>query len=311
MPSGGGGVVGRRDLGALVLLGALWGGSFIFIRVAVPALGPFVLMELRVGLGAAALALCAVVVGRLPKLRARWREFLIIGTLNAALPFSLIAAAEINLTASLAAILNSTTVLFTAVVAAVWMGDALTVKKVVGVVLGIVGVTVLVGWDPIPLNGVVMLSIGAMLAASLSYALGAVYAKRTFAGTPPLVMAIGQPAAAALLLLPFAAASIPGERPSGAVILSVLGLALLSTAVAYMLYFRLIESVGPTSTVTVTLLVPVFGLLFGVLLLNEPFGFGTLAGLGIILSSVALVTGIGFGGPKEKVGGIGETAADQ
>jgi drug/metabolite transporter (DMT)-like permease len=291
--------MGTRDLGALLLLGALWGGSFIFIRVAVPALGPFVLMELRVGLAAIALALCAVAVGRLPKLRARWKEFLVIGTLNAAIPFSLIAAAEITLTASLAAILNSTTVLFTAVVAAVWTGDALTVKKVVGVVLGIVGVAVLVGWDPIALNGVVLLSVGAMLGASLSYALAAVYAKRTFAGTPPLVMAIGQPTAAALLLLPLAAVSLPGEAPSAAVTLSVLGLALLSTAVAYMLYFRLIESVGPTSTVTVTLLVPVFGLLFGVLLLNEPFGLGTLAGLGIILSSVTLVTGFRFAGAKE------------
>ncbi len=291
--------MGTRDLGALILLGALWGGSFIFIRVAVPALGPFVLMELRVGLAAAALALCAGAVGRLPKLRARWKEFLIIGTLNAAIPFSLIAAAEINLTASLAAILNSTTVLFTAVVAAVWTGDALSARKVVGVVFGIVGVAVLVGWDPIALSRVVLLSVGAMLAASLSYALGAVYAKRTFAGTPPLVMAIGQPAAAAMLLLPLAAVSLPDERPSVAVTLSVLGLALLSTAAAYMLYFRLIESVGPTSTVTVTLLVPVFGLLFGVLLLDEPFGLGTLAGLGIILSSVALVTGIGFGRAKE------------
>jgi drug/metabolite transporter (DMT)-like permease len=285
--------MGARDLGALLLLGALWGGSFIFIRVAVPALGPFVLMDLRVGL--AALALCAVAAGRLPKVWTRWKEFLIIGTLNSAIPFSLIAAAEINLTASLAAILNSTTVLFTAVVAAVWTGEALTAKKVVGVVLGIIGVAVLVGWDPIALNGVVLLSVGAMLAASLSYALAAVYVKRTFAGIPPLTMAIGQPAAAALLLFPLAAVSLPGEPPSLDVTLSVLGLALLSTAVAYMLYFRLIENVGPTSTVTVTLLVPVFGLLFGVLLLNEPFGLGTIAGMGIILSSVALVAGIGSG----------------
>ena len=292
--------MGGRDLGALLLLGALWGGSFIFIRVAVPALGPFVLMDLRVGLAAVALALCAVAAGRLPKLWARWKEFLIIGTLNAAIPFSLIAAAEINLTASLAAILNSTTVLFTAVVAAVWMGDLLTVKKVVGVVLGIVGVVVLVGWDPLALNGVVLLSVGAMLAASLSYALAAVYAKRTFAGIPPLTMAIGQLTGAATLLLPLAAVTLPGEEPSAAVALSMLGLALLSTAVAYLLYFRLIENVGPTSTVTVTLLVPVSGLLFGVLLLDEPFGVGTLVGLAIILSSVALVTGIGFGGTTEK-----------
>ena len=289
-----------KDLGTLILLGALWGGSFLFIRVAVEALGPFALMELRVGLAALTLALYAVAVGRLSKLRARWREFLILGTVNAAIPFTLIAAAEINLTASLAAILNSTTVLFTALVAAVWMGDPLTTRKAVGVILGIFGVAVLVGWDPIPLNGVVLLSVGAMLVASLSYALGAVYIKQTFAGVPPLTMAIGQLTGAATLLLPLAAVTLPREEPSGAVALCVLGLALLSTAVAYLLYFRLIESVGPTSTVTVTLVVPVFGLLFGVLLLDEPFGLGTLSGLAVILSSVALVTGIGFGGAKEK-----------
>src|SRR5215213_2171992 len=186
-----------KDLGALILLGALWGGSFLFIRIAVPALGPFVLMELRVGLAALTLTLYAVAAGRLPKLRPRWREFLLIGAVNAAIPFSLIATAEINLTASLAAILNSTTVLFTAVVAAVWTGEALTARKVVGVVSGIVGVAVLVGWDPIPLNGVVLLSVGAMLAASLSYALGAVYVKRTFAGTPPVTAARGSKTVAA------------------------------------------------------------------------------------------------------------------
>ncbi len=290
----------HKDLGALMLLGALWGGSFLFIRVAVPALGPFVLMELRVGLAVVALTLYAVAVGRLSKLRARWREFLIIGTVNTAIPFSLIAAAEIYLTASLAAILNSTTVLFTALVAAVWMGDPLTMRKVVGVILGIVGVAVLVGWDPIELSGVVLLSVGAMLAASLSYALGAVYIKRTFKGIPPLSMSLGQLTGGAIVLLPLAAASLPGQRPSAAVALCVLGLALLSTAVAYLLYFRLIENVGPTSTVTVTLLVPLFGLLFGVLLLDEPFGWGTLAGLAIILSSVTLVTGIGLGGTREE-----------
>jgi drug/metabolite transporter (DMT)-like permease len=285
--------VNARDLGALVLLGALWGASFLFIRVAVPALGPFALMELRVGLAAAALTLCAAVVGRLPKLRARWKEFLFIGTLNAAIPFSLIAASEIHLTASLAAILNSTTVLFAAVAAAVWANETLTRGKMLGIVLGIVGVVVLVGWDPIPLSGAVLLSVGAMLAASLSYGLAAVYIKRTFKGIPPLAMAIGQLTGAATLLLPLAIVTLPEERPTAAVTLSMLGLALLSTAVAYLLYFRLISNVGPTSTATVTLLVPVFGLLFGVLLLGEPFGPGTLVGLGIILSSVVLVTGLG------------------
>jgi drug/metabolite transporter (DMT)-like permease len=283
-----------RDFAGLALLGALWGGSFLFIRVAVPALGPFLLVELRVGLAAAALLLYALAAGRVPKIRRRWRSFLILGFLNAAVPFSLISAAEIHLTASLAAILNSSTVMFTAMVAAIWMGDVLTARKLVGIVLGIVGVTVLVGWDPIPLNGVVLLSVAAMLVASLSYALGATYVKSSFSGIPPLGMAIGQLGAATALLLPSSVVSFPGEVPSSAVIFSMLGLALLSTAAAYLIYFHLIENVGPTSTVTVTLLVPVFGLVFGVLLLDEPFGPGTLAGLGIILSSVVLITGIPY-----------------
>ncbi len=122
--------------------------------------------------------------------------------------------------------------------------------------------------------------------------MGATYAKLAFADLPPLTMAVGQQAGASALLLAPAAAGLPRVDISVAAGLSVLGLAVLSTAVAYILYFRLIESVGPTSTVTVTFLVPVFGLLFGVLLLEEPFGPGTLAGLGLILSSVALVTGL-------------------
>jgi drug/metabolite transporter (DMT)-like permease len=293
--------MGTRDLGALLLLSALWGASFIYIRVAVPALGPFVLVELRVGLAAVALALCAALLGRLPKLRGRWRQFALLGAINVAIPFSLISAAEINLTASLAAILNSTTVMFTAVVAAGWMGDAMTARKLVGVALGIVGVTVLVGWDPIAMNWAVALSVGAMLAASLAYALGSVYAKRTFADTPPLAIASGQLTAAAMLVLPLAAVSAPEQSPSTIVVLSVLGLALPSTAVAYMLYFRLIANVGPTSTSTVTLLVPLFGLLFGVVLLDEPVGVGTLAGLVLILSSVTLITGLGGARPKARL----------
>jgi drug/metabolite transporter (DMT)-like permease len=281
-----------------MLLGALWGGSFLFIRVAVPALGPFLLVELRVGLAVAALFLYALAAGSMPKIRGRWRSFLVLGFLNAALPFSLISAAEIHLTASLAAILNATTVMFSAMVAAVWMGDALTARKAIGIVLGIVGVSVLVGWDPLPLNGAVLFAVAAMLLASLSYALGATYAKRSFSAIPPLGMAIGQLGGATALFLPLAVVSLPERAPSVVVTLSMLGLALLSTAVAYLIYFRLIENVGPTSTLTVTLLVHVFGLLFGVLLLDEPFGIGTLAGLGIILTSVVLITGIVL--PKSK-----------
>jgi drug/metabolite transporter (DMT)-like permease len=288
--------MGARDLGALILLAALWGASYIFIRVAVPALGPFVLMGARVVLASGALAFYAVILARgMPKFRSRWKEFLIVGATNSAIPFTLIAAAEIELTASLAAILNSTTALFVAVVAAVWIGESLTARKVGGLLLGFAGVVVLVGWDPVPLNGAVLLAVGAMLAASLSYAVGGVYVKRTFAGVSPLAMTIGQQGAAAVILLPLAAVSLPGEAPPLPAALSALALALLCTAVAYLLYFRLIENVGPTKTLAVTFLIPVFGLLFGVVLLDEPVGLGTLVGFAIISYGVALVTEIRLG----------------
>ena len=288
-----------KDFVALILLGAIWGSSFLFIRVAVPSFGPFLLMEVRVGIAALALAPLAIALGRLPEVRSRWRQFLVVGIFNAAVPFTLIAFAEIEITASLAAILNSTTVLFSALVAAIWTGDPLTFRKICGVILGVVGVAVLVGLDPLPLNGAVLLAVGASLVAAFFYALFGTFVKRTFSGVRPLTLAFGQQAGAAAWLLLPAAATLPGEAPPLAAALSALGLAILCTAVAYLLYFTLIANVGPTSTLTVTFLSPGFGVLFGVLLLDEPFDLGTFAGLVVILLSVALVTGIRLGKLKE------------
>ena len=257
-------------------------------------------MELRVRLAALMLAPFAVALGRMPEVRSRWRQFLVLGLLNAAVPFTLIAFAEIEITASLAAILNSTTVLFSALVAAAWIGDPLTGQKIFGVVLGTTGVTVLLGLDPLPLNGPILLAVGASLGAALSYAISGTHIRKAFAGVRPLTLAIGQQSGAALLLLLPAAATLPGEAPSLPVALSALALAVLCTAVAYLLFFTLIANVGPTSTLTVTFLAPGFGVLFGVLLLGEPVGLGILAGLAIILLSVALVTGISLEKGKEK-----------
>jgi len=284
-----------RELLALLVLGALWGASFLFIRVAVPETGPFLLAVVRVAVAGAVLLLYALFFVRMPKLRPMWRGLLVLGGLQAALPFVLIPAAELHLTASLAAIINSTTTMFTALVAAVWLGDALTARKGAGVVLGIFGVGLLVGWDPIPLSPIVLLSVGAMLAASLSYATAAVYAKKTFAGVPPLTLAIGQQLGATALLLPPAAVTLPDAPPSLAAVLSVLALAVLSTSVAYLLFYYLIENAGPTSATSVTLVVPVFGLLFGVGFLGEPVSLGTIVGLLVVLLSVALVVGLRLG----------------
>ena len=176
------------------------------------------------------LAPFAVALGRMPEVRSRWRQFLVLGLLNAAVPFTLIAFAEIEITASLAAILNSTTVLFSALVAAAWIGDPLTGRKIFGVVLGITGVTVLLGLDPLPLNGPILLAVGASLGAALSYAISGTHIRKAFAGVRPLTLAIGQQSGAALLLLLPAAATLPGEAPSLPVALSALALAVLCTA---------------------------------------------------------------------------------
>ena len=288
-----------KDFAALISLGALWGASFLFIRVAVQDLGPFVLVALRVGLAALTLALFAVFARRALKLRGLWKPLLFVGFFNTAVPFSLISGAEQHLTASLAAILNSTTVMFTALVAAVWLGDPLTSRKISGILLGTFGVAVLVGWDPLPLSPAVLLSVAAVLGASLCYGVGGVFTKKVFVGVPSLTLAVGQQTAAAAIMIPIAATDLPGRAPSTTAALCVLALAVLSTAVAYLLFFYLITSAGPTSTSTVTLIVPVFGLIFGVLFLGEPVGLWTVAGLTIILCSVVLVTGINLGGARK------------
>lgn len=170
---------------ALLLLSALWGASFLFIRVAVPALGPVVLIELRVLIaGLALLGLGAFTRKRLPW-RSHWRPFMVIGLINSALPFVLIATAELHLTASLAATLNATTPLFGACAAALWLGEALTLRKVSGLILGLLGVAALVGLGPLPLTPPVLFAAGASLLAALSYGVAAVYTK-IHAGGPHL-----------------------------------------------------------------------------------------------------------------------------
>jgi len=286
------------DLALLFLLAAVWGAAFLFIRVASPALGPFMLVTARVLLAAGALLLYAAATRRVPDLRARWKGYVLLGAVNAAAPFTLISVAELRLTASLAAILNATTPLFAALVAALWLRERITAKRALGLALGLVGVAILVGWSPLRIDGPVLLAIAASLGGAAAYAVGGVYVSRRFKGTPPLALAIGQQLGAGALLLPLAVTHIPAVPPSMGVVLAFLGLSLLATAVAYLIYFRLIANVGPTKTLTVTILVPVFGLLWGALFLHEPVGLGTLAGLVVVLTSVALVTGLRVPVPK-------------
>jgi drug/metabolite transporter (DMT)-like permease len=275
----------------LLGLGALWGGSYVLIRVAVPEVGPVPLVWLRVAIAVLALSPVVIIAARSgfrPDRRLAGR-LLLLGTVNAALPFTLIAAAQVHLTASMSAILNATTALFTAAIAAAVFGERLGVARAAALVVGLTGVGLVVGLSDLPGDRASLLAVGACLLAALSYAVGTTWAGRGFRGVPPPVMAFGQQAATATVLLIPATATATWELPSAKAALCVAGLGLLCTAGAYLLYFHLVTTVGPTRTSLVTFLVPCFGVLFGVTLLGEHAGPSTLLGGLLVLASVLLV----------------------
>lgn len=288
--------VKARDLGALVALAAVWGGSFLFIRVAAQAVGPVTLAGVRVTLAGLALLLYALATRVDLELRRRWKSFLVVGLLNSAIPFVLIGAAELKLTAGLAAILNATTPLFGALVAAIWLRDRLTVGKVVGLFIGLAGVVLLMGWSSLPLTTATLLAVGASLLGALSYALASVYTKRTFAGVPALATATGQQIGAAAILvpigLPVAAVTAPWAHLTLGVIWAMVALAIVCTSAAYIVFFYLIAAVGPVPATSVTFLVPAFGLVWSAIFLHEPLTPGTFGGMAIIFVGVLLVMGV-------------------
>ena len=281
-----------KQLTALFALAAIWGASYIFIRVAVAPVGPLMLMFIRVALTAFVLLAYARFRRKSLDIRAHWRKFLVLGCFGSALPFTLIAYAELTVTGSMAAILMSTTPLFTAFVAAAGLGEPLTAPKLIGALLGIVGVAITVGGSPLMLSPDVILATLALLAATLSYATGGVFAKRFFPGLDHFSMSTGQLIGAAILLAPFSTLDLPLRPVSPVVAWSTLALVLLCTAFAYQLYYYLVISAGPLQALTVTLLIPVFGVVWGALLLHESISAGMLLGLLIVLMSVGLVTGM-------------------
>jgi drug/metabolite transporter (DMT)-like permease len=274
----------------LVALAALWGASFLFMRVAVPSLGPVVLADARVAIAGVALLAYATLIGARPALRARWRDYLLLGAVNAALPFTLLSAAELEIEASLAAVLNAMAPLCGAIVAAVWLGQRVGAGAKIGLVLGVGGVALVVGLSPFTLDLPFVAAVVACLVAALAYGVGANLVKVRFEGEPPLALAIGQQLAAAVVLLPLIPVLPVRATPDAVDVACLLGLALASTAVAYLLYFRLLTELGATRGMTVIYVVPVFGVLWGALFLGEAIHFSTIAGGAVILFSVWLIT---------------------
>ena len=283
----------HADLTRLVLLAAIWGGSFLFVRMAVGAIGPMWLTELRVGLAAIAMLIYARAAGFELGLAQNWRPYLMLGVLNTALPWGLYAWSGKYIGASYMAILNAAAPWFAAICGAIWLGEKLSWRKILGLALGMLGVALLVGFGPIAVSTEVVLAVLACISATACYALAGVYVKKRAGKLAPRALTVGSLIAASLVVMPFLPAPPPATAFTWQVTLAVLGISLVCSAAAYLIYFRLIADVGPTRTFTVTFLIPVFGTLWGALFLDEPVGLSTLAGGAVIVIATALVLEVG------------------
>lgn len=280
------------DIAELLLLSALWGGSFLFMRIAAPVLGPVWLIELRVLIAGIALLPLLLRLRSGSVIRAHLKPLFLVGVLNSALPFLLLAFASVSLPAGYTSILNATTPLFGMVVAALWYQEKLTPERLLGLGLGFVGVVILIGWQTLSMTTTVIASIVAGLLAAVAYAVAAPYAKRQLTGVSPLVTTTVSQLSAAVALFPLLPFTVPSVMPSAQVVLVVLALAILSTAFAYILYFRLIQNVGSSKALTVTYLVPAFAMVWGWLVLREPITFAMVIGCGLILLGTAIANDV-------------------
>jgi drug/metabolite transporter (DMT)-like permease len=277
------------DVVRLLTLAALWGGSFLFMRVAVLPLGPIATAELRVLLAAAALIVWLRVAGVRLGWRQDWRLFLVVGTINSAAPFALYAFSALHLPVSYLVVLNATTPFFGALVSAAWLGERFTARAALGLVAGVGGVAMLVRLGPVPLASQVVWAIVAALLAALCYAVAAAYLKRQARTPAPAAVATGSQLAATVALLPLLPAMSPVAWPSSGEWIAVVMLGVLCTAIPYLLYFRLIADVGATRALTVTFLIPAFGMLWGAVFLGETITGTMAAGCGLVLLGTALI----------------------
>ena len=285
-----------RDLADLLALAALWGASFLFMRLGAAEFGPLALAFVRVA-GASLLLLPLLWwQGHGGALQRHWPALLVIGLANSALPFALFALAALVLSTGLMSIFNATAPLWAALIAWVWLHDRPGASRALGMLVGFAGVAWLsIGKADLRADAAGVspaLGIAACVAATALYGFGANYTKRATAAVPPLAVAAGSQLAAALLLAAPALATWPatppGARAWGAAVL----LALLCTGLAYMLYFRLIAHVGPARAISVTFLIPVFASLWGYVVLREVPTAEMLAGCAVILLGTALATGV-------------------
>ena len=274
----------------LVVLSALWGASFMLIRVASPVLGPNVLAAARIGMATLTLAvLMRVMRHRWPV--QHWKEITLIGALSVAAPFLLFAWAALQLPAGYSALLNSTAVVF-GMFASAWMKeDTLTMRKVLGCICGFAGVALIVGLGPVQLTWDVVLAALACVAASACYGFSAPLMKRAITRMQPLQIAAGIHATALVMLLPGAAWSLPQARFTPMALFAVLIMGVVTSGLAYWAHLRILRHVTPVAAMSPTFMIPVFGVLWGSVFLGEQLSAGIFAGGALVLLASALVTG--------------------
>ena len=282
----------KRDLIDLLVLAALWGGSFLFMRVASPEFGPIALIELRVVVAAIFLSGVLALQGNMMLLREHALHIGVVGVINSAIPFCLLAYTTLSLTAGFASILNATTPMWGAVVAWIWLQDRPNSLRLLGFLIGFTGVIVLT-WNKLAFNDKSSaLAIAAGLTATLSYGIAASYTKRYLTGVNTLVVATGSQVAAAVVLAPLALWAWPKQDVSWMSWICVLIMGIASTGIAYILFFRLIANIGPARAITVTFLVPVFAIFWGAIWLNESLTVSMIVGGAIVLFGTGMSTGV-------------------
>jgi len=281
-----------RDLIDLFALGALWGASFLFMRIAGPEFGAFALVEVRVVIAALVLLPLLLARGQGSELTENWLTLGVLGFHNTALPFFLLTWATLFLSAGIAGILNATAPIFAAIVAWAWLGEKLTISRTLGLLVGTVGVWLLVRDKVGASMGDTTLAVIAALGGAFLYGVGGNFTRRYASHVKPLAIATGSQVGAALVLLPVAVFTWPETPVSLTAWAAAVVMGLFSTALAYILYFRLIANTGPTNAITVTYLIPLFAMVLGAVFIDEPITGSMLAGCAVILLGTALATGL-------------------
>lgn len=279
------------DLAKLVFLSAIWGGSFIFLRIAVPETGPLLTATLRTSLAGAALLAFAAATGVPMRWRANLKAYAVVGLFACVIPFSCFSFAALYLPAAHSAVLNATAPLFGAALSVLWLAERLTLRKLAGLALGIAGVALLVGAGTLFLNAPVLIATGACLLAAACYALASIIVKKTGqpGGIHPIAMATGSLVLAGLMMVPTVPFSLPPALPSVRALISIAALSLLSSGLAQALFIPLIVKVGPTRAMSVSFLIPLFSMLWGVIFLHEPVGWATFVGGAVVLVAMGMV----------------------